>query len=94
MRFAVLNILICAVGFYDQQYQMPFASISQPKLPSSKDCLILSVRLIRTWVVEYFGRKPNCNEYVRLLMSRKLGRLLHMSFLIIFSILDRVDIGL
>ena len=71
-----------------------FKNIPQPKLPSSSVCLILSERLIRVWVVEYFGWKPNCNKYIRLLMSRKLFRLLHISFSMKISILDRRDIGL
>ena len=60
-------------------------NIQQPKLPSSRVCLILSVRLMRAWVVDYFGRKPNCNKYIRLWMSRKLDSLLYISFSMIFQ---------
>ena len=49
-----------------------YINIPQPKLLKSRVCLILSVRLITAWVVKYFGQKPNCNEYIRLMMPRKL----------------------
>ena len=54
---------------------MPFANIPQTKLPSSRVCLTLSVRLTRAWAVKCFGKKlkTNCKEYIRLLISRKLG---------------------
>ena len=68
--------------------------IPQSKLPSTRVCLILSVRLIRAWLVECFCQKPNCKEYIRLLISKKLESLVYMSFSMIFSILEKWDIGL
>ena len=57
-----------------------FTNIPQPKVSASRDSLILPVKLIRAWVVEYFGRKPNCNDYIRLLMSRQLDTWVRWAF--------------
>ena len=68
--------------------------VPQPKLPSSWVHIILSVRLIRIWVTGYFCRKANFHKYVILLMRRKLDSLLYINFSMIYSKLDKSDIGL
>ena len=85
------NILICAAEFYDQQCQI---LLQVYNYIAFRICPLLSVRLIRAWLVEYFNRKQNCNKYIRLLMYRKLDSLLYMRFSMTFSRLDRSDIEL
>ena len=59
------HILTYTVGFYDQQYQMPFASLEKyHNATSSKAFLIVSIMLIIERVVEYLYSKPNYNYYI------------------------------
>ena len=71
-----------------------FTNIPKPKLCSDRVYQIISVRLIRAWVVEYFCQKPNYDKYNILLISSQLDSLLYTSFSIIFSILDNLGIDL
>ena len=74
-----INFLNRAEKFMSECYISELLD-NRHQVSASRDSLILPVKLIRAWVVEYFGRKPNCNDYIRLLMSRQLDTWVRWAF--------------
>ena len=90
----VIQFLYRNVKTYCVKYFLGINKYTQAKFPLSSCSLILSVKWIKAWDVEYFCLKPNCKSYITLFNSKKLYNRLHISLSSALSIFDGKDIGL